>query len=339
MAERLSFPQAEFIKYVPIKGISHPWIRVLWQAIGLSKRLRQDRADILFSPSIYVPLGCPVPSVVTITDLAMYNSPDTHTSLQKIWYRMRLQPSCKKATRILTISETVAQEIVRSLAIPSYKVIPIHLGCQIPNYMNACDSKCTQCGENDEIRSRLPDRYILVSGGNYPRKNVSSLIFAMEFVWKIVPDIHLVIVGPTHFRNKSWAQSLSQCSNPEKIHVLGFVSDEVMPWIYQNAYLFVFPSRYEGFGLPILEAMASGVPVACSDIAVFHEVADGAASFFDPSSPEAIAAACLELMLDPHRRGFFIEAGRIRAKQFSWRDTAVKTLREIELVMGFAPSH
>lgn len=333
MLKKLHLPQADNIQYVPIKHISNPVIRVLWQFLALGTQLRRDHADILFSPSIYIPFNCPVPAVSTITDMAMYTYPNTHTFMQKLWYSMRLKSSAQHAAKILTISRTVASEISGYLGVNPDVIIPIHLSYDVEAYSTS--TKNSQYSINTSATNfLLPEQYIFSSGGNYPRKNVAALIAAMEFIWARLPDLHLIIVGPTRFQNQTWEKSLALCSKPQNLHILGFVPDSALPGLYRSARLFVFPSQYEGFGIPILEAMASGTPVLCSDIPVFHEVAGDAAVFFTPTLPDEIAQKSLMVLEDADLREHLINSGLKRTNEFSWYSTAIKTLAVIENILN-----
>ena len=168
----------------------------------------------------------------------------------------------------------------------------------------------------------FPRDYILFVGTLEPRKNISLLIKALSMTKSEIP---LILVGWSGWGDKTWWRDITELGLEKRIYTAGYLDEETLACLYSGAKALVYPSMYEGFGLPVLEAMACGCPVICSNTSSLPEVAGTAALFVDPAAPEALARALDEILGDASRRAGLVERGLKRALVFSWDKTALQT--------------
>jgi glycosyltransferase involved in cell wall biosynthesis len=264
----------------------------------------------------HYPLTVPVPSVrgaprvVSLLDVQHHELPQMFSRAER-WFRgWAYDDSARGADHVITISEHARRGIVERLGIPAERVHAIHLGVD--------HTRFTPEGPGLE---GLPARYVVYPANAWPHKNHDGLLTA----WKLVqdPDLHLVLSGQTYGRPPPAA---------ERVTHIGHVSHADMPALLRGAEAMVFPSLFEGFGLPVLEAMACGTPVAASDRGAIAEVAGSAALLFDPDDPAAIAAAIEAVAGDTTRRAASIE----RAAAFTWEATAARHMEVYGLALAGA---
>ena len=269
------------------------------------------RGNILWSPTNTGPI-CHGRHIVTIHDISVLDHPEWFSTKYAAWYRFLLPKLAKLATRILTVSEFSRSRLAEILDLASEKISVVPAGV---------DSrfKPVQPKTIESVRKRLglPRDYVLAVGTLEPRKNITGLFKAWSLLLprqKATRDIHLVLAGgkASVFRDAGFS------SLPDKVMLTGYVRDEDLPALYSGALAFVYPSLYEGFGLPPLEAMACGVPVVASGSTSIPEVTGDAALLVDPLDIESIADK-LQLVLDDDLlRGSLRTAGFKRAKLFNW---------------------
>lgn len=309
---------------------SHPrveWverdIRTLHPAepIALGAWLRERKPDVYFSPFYWLPLGAPCPCVLTIHDLWPLRYHRDLDPVRRAILRGILEVA-RRAALIITSSEFSRREIVELMRMPADRVRVARLGVAPRGQVVL------------QPRSRLPEGpFALVVGDNRPRKNLPLLAEAWARMGES-PAVRLVGVGPMNPRFPSLA-ALAERSGARSVTELGWVEEGEMAWLYSNASCLVFPTLYEGFGLPLTEAFASGVPAIASDIPVLREIADGAARFVPPNDPETWRSAVLELASAPEERARLRAAGFRRASILTYLHTAVETLGHLrEVVRG-----
>jgi glycosyltransferase involved in cell wall biosynthesis len=249
--------------------------------------------------------------------------------LQPLYFHLLRQAG--KAAAIITISENTRKDVIRDMGIPGGRVFTTHLG-KSPAFRPIEDPSLLEA-----LRARysLPERFILYLGGFSLHKNVEGLLAAME----ILSSRHscpapLVIAGKADpFFQASLAQKIESLGIGSRVFFCGFIPDEDLPGLYNLAKLFVFPSLYEGFGLPVLEAMACGTPVACSGTSSLPEVAGDAALYFNPENPGEIAHAIHQALTVEKTAAEMREKGLAQAEKFTWEKTAGETL-ELYYRMG-----
>jgi glycosyltransferase involved in cell wall biosynthesis len=310
---------------------SNPWRRL---GYDLSRRLRRDRPDLLHV-QYTAPLGCPAPVVVSVHDVSFLEHPEYFRPLRRLQLRYTVERTIREAARIITGSEFSRDAIARSYGLDrdGIAVVP---NAAAPVFRPVPRETAVEAAAS---RFGVSGPFILTVGDLQPRKNHAGLIKAFAGLLRECPEVRqdLVIAGKDTWYSPAVRRAAEDSGAGRRIRFLGFVSDEELLALYNACDLFIFPSFYEGFGLPVLEAMACGAPVACSNVSACPEVADAAALLFDPNSPAAMARVMAELVFDEELRARMGRLGRTRAAHFSWRKTAQRTLEIYQEVAGRAP--
>ena len=306
----------------------NPFVRL---GIDLPRRLRKDRPQLLHV-QYTSPVFCPAPIVVSVHDVSFLEHPDYFTRFRAVQLRCTVYRTVKSAARVLTSSNFSKSKILSSYRLSEDKVVVVPNG--VAAAFRPVPRETAQRWVTNSLG--LPSPFILTVGDLQPRKNHISLIRAFEKLARAYPQMeqHLVIVGKESWHASAIYAAAKRSSVAERIHFTGFVSDEGLLRLYGACDLFVYPSFYEGFGLPILEAMACGRAVACSSTSAMPEVADSAAILFDPWSEDEIVLAMRDLLLNPELRHRMERLGMQRAAMFSWESTAGKTLDVYYAVAG-----
>ena len=301
----------------------------LWEQCALPSLCR-DR--LLFSPGNTGPLSHRR-QVVTIHDASTFDQPGAFTGLFARWYRWLLPRLARRAFRVITVSNFSRDRLCATLSIPPERVAVIYNGVTPPQ------SFPPPALAHEYASLNLPPRFLLFVGSQDPRKNVTRLLEA--FTRARLGDVELVLAGGADPRLFSGGSPSS--STFPRVRALGRVSELTLEALYARAEAFVFPSLYEGFGLPPLEAMARGCPVLTSNASCLPEICgpslekSGACLYFKPDSTESITAALEQFHQLPHfAKDTMARAGRIRATQFSWDRCAQETLALLRHHAGLA---
>lgn len=258
-------------------GAGHPLARLLREAAFLRRLHRQSPFDLFHSPFGYLPFSVPTPSVLTVPDLRVLRWPRSFSLLRGAFLRTQMPRSIRQATRVLAMSEFTKREILDLVAGSDEKKISV----AYPG-VDAFWSTSVSPEERAALRTRLSGEFILTVGTQEPHKNLGKLLAALEHL----PDKKLALVGETFASGRRQALTLPKNAVP-----LGRLSDRELRAAYAEASAYCFPSLYEGFGYPPLEALAQGCPVVAADIPVLREVLGAAATFADPRDPVAMAQA------------------------------------------------
>jgi len=277
-------------------------------------------ADAIFLPSLQsVAVRSTTKLLVTMHDLSFERYPEFFSRKSRLWHRL-VNPRwlCHRADAIVATSEHTKNEVVEYYGIPSERVAVTPLGVDDSFFRRAVNS------EIDRMRRQygLPQRYILTVGNLEPRKNVASILAAYG---QLQPDADLVVVGQAVRGGEALYGQAQTLKNGNRVHFLGYVSANDRPIVYQAAAIFVYPSYYEGFGLPALEAMASGTPVIASNTTSLPEVVGNAGILVDPYDVSDLTEALAALLKDSNLCRRFADRGVARAKEFSWQRTAEMT--------------
>lgn len=286
----------------------------LQQQWAVPELLRRLGAEVYHSPYYLMPYAVPCPTVVTFYDLIPLMVPGTHNLLFRLVYRGMHRLAAAVAGRIIAISGATVADLAR-FGFPRDKITAIALGVD-PRFRPRAP------GEVGALRSRydLPKSFVLYVGTNKPHKNLSRLIGA----WAAVdPSWTLVIAGPEDPRHPR-AVDLAEAFGA-RVVAIGGVADVDLPVLYSAASLFVFPSLYEGFGLPVLEAMACGVPVVCSNVSSLPEIAGNAAVLVNPLDQKAMTDLISGVLADGKLRQELRAKGLVQAAKFSWERAAIET--------------
>ena len=288
-----------------------------WEQFVLPRR---RKPGLLWSPSTTGPLAVRE-QVVTIHDCAFFDQAHCFSRSFAAWYQYLVPRLARTARRIITVSEFSKQRIVELCRVPADRIVAVYSGV-------GKQFRAHTAAEISTVRERLrlPERYILCVGSLEPRKNLKRLLAAWERVRPRLDGVSLVLVGArSHvYRDVGLKQE------PPGVHLAGYLNDDLLPAIYAGAQTFVYPSLYEGFGLPVLEAMASGVPVVTSNVTALPEVAGDAAHLVDPYDIESIAAGIAQVASDNVLRSELTRKGLARAGQFDWDKTAKVTWQVLE---------
>jgi glycosyltransferase involved in cell wall biosynthesis len=267
-----------------------------------------------------------VPVVVSVHDVSFLEHPDYFPFHRALQLRYTVRRTIHRATRILTGSEFSRHSIARA-----YNLDPERIAV-VPNAAAEAFHPVRREAATAEIRERfkLAQPFILSVGDLQPRKNHIGLIEAFTGLIRSNPHLphHLLLAGKDTWFAGRVHEAAKKSGVADRIRFLGFVSDDDLLQLYNACDLFCFPSYYEGFGLPVVEAMACGAPVACSNTSAVPEVADGAALLFNPYNLDEITRAMLDLIQLPELSARMGRLGLQRSTQFSWHKTAKKTLEE-----------
>jgi len=284
----------------------------------------QDRlfpgVDVFHATDYVLPRLSAIRGVFTLHDLTFLLFPTTHTLLSRFFHSLTVRRFLRQADAIVADSECTRGDAARLCGVEPAKIQVIHLGVD-PCFQPATEKAKTALRE----KLGLPSRIILALGTLEPRKNLVGLVRAYSLLRKRGVRHRLVITGEAGWRYKDFFRAIRDLGLGEHVSATGYLPDCDLPALYSCAEVFAFPSLYEGFGLPVLEAMACGTPVACSSASSLAEVAGPAAAYFDPNRTTGIADAIEELLNDSSLRHCLSEKGRIRASGFSWERTAQET--------------
>lgn len=296
-----------------------PLVRILWEQIAQPLALRRDRIDLLHALAFVAPYFSPCPSVITVYDLSFLRLPEGFKRLNRLYLSHLTRRSARRARRIIAISESTKRDIVRLLRVSEDKVDVVY--CGVDERFRLLDE-----AQVAEFRRRrgLPERMILFLGTLEPRKNVGRLIEAYARLER--EGVGLVIAGARGWRYDEIFSQVEAMGLSNRVLFPGYVPEEEKALWYNAAEVFVFPSLYEGFGLPPLEAMTCGTPVITSNVSSLPEVVGEAGLTVDPRDVEALATAMRRVLRDAGLRRMMSEQGQQQAKRFSWSRTARETV-------------
>jgi glycosyltransferase involved in cell wall biosynthesis len=297
----------------------------------LPVRLRKDRPELLHV-QYTGPLFSSIPLVVSVHDVSFLEHPQYFTRFRATQLRLTVKRTVETAARVLTPSHFSRAAILKHYSIDERKVVVV------PNAASTVFRPVERqvAAGTVERKFGIRDPFVLMVGDLQPRKNHLGLLRAFESVIASHPQLrqHLVFVGKETWSSKELHRAVAKSPVADRVHFTGFVEDQDLVYFYGACDLFVFPSFYEGFGLPILEAMACGRAVACSNVTAMPEVADGAGILFDPHSTTDMAHAISDVLLDQELRARLERLGVQRAAQFSWELAARLTLQVYYEVAG-----
>lgn len=296
----------------------HPLLWYLWFEYAVPYALRKHRPDVFFSPDGYASLRAALPTLMTVHDLAFEHFPAHTPKLVRAYYRYFTPRFCEHAAHLLAVSDYTAADIVQQYGISRKKITVCG---------NAARGGFRPLSEPEKQAVRRQysagQPYFLYAGAIHPRKNVHRLIEAFTAFKAGAPrPAQLLIAGRVAWQAGPVQQAYEASSAKADIHFLGFVPDQELHRLLGGARAFVYPSLFEGFGLPILEAMEAEVPVITARAASMPEVAGEAALLVPPTDVEALAHALARADADSSLRASLVEKGRLQRQQFSWDKTA-----------------
>ncbi len=303
------------LRVVEPKGV---WkvMKSVWRSVGVSRAVKKDGVELFHGLSHELPYGLPkgVKKVVTMHDLIVYRFPEFFKPADRVIHRQKMRHACRVADVVVAISEQTKRDLMEFLGVPEEKIRVVYQSCDSAFWGVKGSEEGVKGSErtNVEVREKygLPDRYVLCVGTLEERKNQLRVIEAMK---RLPEDVALVLVGRPR---GDYGQRVLACTN-ERVRVLSGASFTDFPSLYRGAVASVYLSRFEGFGIPVLESMCCDCPVVTSDVSSMPEAGGDAALYAAPDDVEAIARQLLRLCEDEDLRQQCIEKGRIHRMKFA----------------------
>lgn len=324
--------------------------KYLWTQIRLWWELIANPPDVLFVPAHtipFLPLSKKIKVIATVHDVGFKRFPEIYKPIQVAYHDLTMKAIRKRADAIITDSEFSKREIVELYGIAPERIVPAKLGYDKSAFnmeVTHCSSFPSENGiatsasrpsrndnEADQVLAEygITKPYVLFVGRIEKKKNVSNMVKALAKTVERFPDLQLVLAGAAGNGYDELQGLIKELGLAANVIVTGYVSDLENRVLTANADLFLFPTLYEGFGIPMLQAMACGTPVVASDMDIHREVAGEAAAFADPHDPEAISEKITRILSDSELRSGLAAKGLERAKGFSWRHCAERILEVI----------
>lgn len=308
--------KADFRWYSLKEQIFLPWL------------IRRASVDLMHFPHFNVPLLLRSPFVVTIHDLIITHFPTERATtlgpllywFKKLAYRLVMNHAARSSQKIITVSEFSKQDIIKTLQVPPEKIFVTYEAAE--RSTSVCDP-----GQARRFKEKysLPDLYVVYVGNAYPHKNLDLLLQVAEELKKRHLPWNIVFVGRPDYFYSRLQEEVERRKVTDRVHFPGFIPDVELACLYSNALCYVFPSKYEGFGLPPLEAMLYDCPVLAARTSCIPEVLGEAATYFDSQDISGIISSVEQLRNVPEIRQRFIQAGRLQVRRYSWRTMAQQT--------------
>ncbi len=295
----------------PVRAVSRP-ARISWEQSGLPLAALRRGLDVLFNPGFTAPLFCACPQVTVFHDLQHVRHPEYFRWFDLPFWRFFLFWSAHVSRLVLADSDATAADLFRFYRLPESKVRVVPLGVD-PVFF-------------DLARRRRPEPFLLAVSTLHPHKNLDGLLRAFARFRRDHPEFRLVITGMHGFFSRALHELAGSLGLAGAVDFPGWIPRQDLYDLYARARAFVYPSLFEGFGLPVLEALAAGIPTACTSIDPVSAIAGSAALKFDPRDADSILEAIGRITLDEALRRRLSADGPIRASEFSWKATAKATL-------------
>ncbi len=321
------WPENFRIRSVPL---SDRWVHLLWQRLRLPVPVQAITGylDLFHSPDFVLPPTGRTPTLLTIHDLSFLRVPEYYVPAFRRYLEGAVARAAGRADHILADSESTRQDIIELMPVQKERVTVLYPGVD-PRFRPIRTQTVL-----DAVRERyaLPDRFVLGLSTLQPRKNFAGLIEGFRRLVQAggnepaVADLQLVIAGGKGWMVEETYAAVSKAEMEAHVHFAGFVDDDDLPALYNLSAAFAFPTWYEGFGLPVLEAMACGTPVVCADNSSLPEVAGQAALLVDAGDPDALAEALIQVLVKADLRARLAVAGPEQAMRFTWPAAAQQLL-------------
>lgn len=296
--------------------------RIAWEQFILPRLARRYAPSVFHSTGNTLPLGVGCPSVVTLHDFQYSFYPENYGAVKRVYLRFLIPGSLRRADAVVCVSHTTKKHAIDLYGIPDEKLAVVHEAGLWPGELLAATDGTT-------VRKKfgIEEPFLLSAGTSLPHKNLGRMIEAYAKVMHSIPH-HLVITGEPFGYGSSIAQAIERCTggHRHRIHVTGFVDRADLLGLYRCAEAFVFPSLFEGFGIPALEAMECGCPVVASRATSLPEIIGTAGEFFDPTDVDDMAGAMQKVCTNAALRGDLRARGFKRAAEFSWEKMGKETM-------------
>ncbi len=293
-------------------------VRIAWEQLAWPASAARRKIDLLHSMAFVTPWISPCPTIVTVYDLSFVRYPDRFPAMQRLYLSTQTARSCRQARRVITISESSRQDVHRLYGVPLERIDVVNPGV---------DEVYQPLPEDDVAafrqREGLPSRFVLHVGTLQPRKNIPLLLEAFARIPD--PDLQLILVGGKGWLYDEIFHRVEALGLGDRVRFTGYVPEQDLPLWYNAAALFVLPSVYEGFGMPVIEAMACGTPVIAARTSSIPEAAGEAAALFDPQSVDELADRMATVLNNPGLLDKMRELGLRQSRQFSWKRAGRET--------------
>lgn len=315
--------------------------RLLSDLIYFNRLIRQNKIELFHGVKGTLPYGVNCKKVITVHDVLTFIIPCHFNKTDALFWKLFLPRSIRIADKIIAVSEATKKDIIRIFKIPEEKIKVIHEGFQTklfyPKDKRISLNRIKHYLENEKniFIERLDKKNIIFNVNTIsPRKNIDKLIRSFSEIAKEDNDAILIIAGKKGWKYEEIFNAYENSKYKERIHFLGFAKDDIIAELYNIATLFVYPSLYEGFGLPILEAQSCGCPVVASNISSIPEVLGESGALVNPESTESITYSIVNLLKSERTRDKYIKKGYENLKRFSWEKCAKETEKVYEEVFS-----
>jgi glycosyltransferase involved in cell wall biosynthesis len=300
-----------------------------WEQVVLPTELRRLRLDVLHCPAYVSPIVHGVPTVVTFHDLSFFELPEAFNRSNRFYLQMFSRVSARRARRFIAVSESTRRDLARWLDVDAARVDVVYNGVD-ERFKPVAPDVVAQF----RLAQGLPERFVFYLGTIEPRKNVGALLEAYAVARRRGAQEPLVIAGGRGWGDLQIGQLAEKLGIASAVQWVGYVKPEDQPLWYNAATLFAYPSLYEGFGLPVLEAMACGTPVVASNRSSLPEVVGHAGMLVDPTDVEAMGDALYTLLGDDERLAELANRGLAQAGRFTWEQAAKSTIETYRQALG-----
>ena len=321
-------PNDENLHWVIVPDKS-PMYRLIWEQTTFPRLVHRAEVDILHSLHYTQPIRLGCPSIVTIHDMTFFLFPDLHTRSKRLFFPFAIRSSVRRADALIAISESTRQDSIRLLGVSPQKIFTTQLGIT-DEFRVVKDNELLA-----SVREKydLPEEFVLYVGLVEPRKNIPFLIRAYKSLADEGIKHNLVIVGRIGWMYQEVFKQIEELGLEGRVQFTGYLPQDDLPMVYNLASLFVYPTKYEGFGLPALEAMACGTPVVTTAISSLPEIVGDAGMLIPPGDEQALASAMAEVLHDSTLFNQLRTRGLQRSEHFTWERTAQQTLKVYQQVL------
>lgn len=293
-------------------------LRIFWEQYILPFQLRKKNIELLFTPSVAVPIFCRIKKVTTIHDLAFKFYKKKYPFFRRVYVSLITRMAAVKSDFLFTVSNSSKNDIIAKYNLENKKIAVTYNGVHEKFYTPH------DTGLSSAVKEKysIPDEFILYVGAIEPGKNLDKVIRAFERILKTNPNLKLLVTGGLGWQKEYFLKLITAYQIESQVQILPYVLDDELPIIYKLAKLFIYISPYEGFGMPVLEAMASGIPVIASDIPSIREFANSYALLVNPDNENEIISAFNKIFQDDEFRLHIMKNQITRSKEYTWRKSA-----------------
>ena len=323
-------PELNIVKPV---GLINEKLPSIWRSQFMTKSLQHESIQLYHGLHHELPAGIQdskIKSLVTVHDVLFLRFPQFHSKINRIIYTRKLKSSCNRADVVIAISEQTKQDLIDFLQVPEEKIEVIYQSCEEKFFDEITES------QRIDVRNKynLPERYLLYVGALTPSKNLENLLQAFNQLQSDERDVHLVLAGVGGLE-KTLKQQSKDWKIEQKVHFPGFIDNADLPVFFGTSSIFVYPSLFEGFGIPIIEALATGVPVITSTDSCFAEAGGASSVYVDPQNADQLCEEIKTVLKSDEKINLMSEQGRQHVQQFHPQKTTENMMSLYQRVVGY----